>query len=255
MPVTREEYQKLVAREMRRYGRGSGTGGETSRDKAVRAANVAAGYGNSTALKYPVKAGGGGRTLRRDGDGDGKAGEGGGGGGKGPGGGKGSDGGYNAGPGRGQSPGGPELFPVGPGRGRSPGGPRLRQSGGPGRLSDENAGPGTGPDITVVMPPRLEGVPFPLDRMPPSFTPGLATPPSYTPGVSNAPATRSVLPGPQDMPGTDIPVGPGDSAPTHSNFTPPAGFSIGQLLEALQGGVANAGRQVAPWLQGKMFGG
>jgi hypothetical protein len=44
MPVSGAEYQKLLKREQNRY--------PNDRDKAVRSANVAAGYGSSTALKH-----------------------------------------------------------------------------------------------------------------------------------------------------------------------------------------------------------
>lgn len=56
MPVSREEYQQLVKREMARFRtKGLANANEKdNRDAAVRAANIAAGYGNSTALKYPV---------------------------------------------------------------------------------------------------------------------------------------------------------------------------------------------------------
>ena len=55
MPVNREQYEKLVRREMARYrATGKYGGDQDARDQAVRAANVAAGYGQSTALKYPV---------------------------------------------------------------------------------------------------------------------------------------------------------------------------------------------------------
>jgi len=52
-------YRDLLARETARYGRGPVTGRsgtESARDAAVRAANIAAGYGNSTALRKPAPA-------------------------------------------------------------------------------------------------------------------------------------------------------------------------------------------------------
>jgi|SRR5580765_6924419 len=68
--VGRAEYAKLIAENMKRYG--------GDRDKAVRSANVKAGYGNSTAQRFlhsgdgapktaPAKAGGGGGKAARGG--------------------------------------------------------------------------------------------------------------------------------------------------------------------------------------------
>lgn len=67
MPVSAEEYQRLVQREMKRYG-GDPSGGP-ERDKAIRSANIAAGYGNSTALKHPARTKEG-QVRRGDGKGD-----------------------------------------------------------------------------------------------------------------------------------------------------------------------------------------
>lgn len=67
MPVSAEEYQRLIQREMKRY-RGDPRGGP-ERDKAVRSANIAAGYGNSTALKHPARTRDG-QVQRGDGKGD-----------------------------------------------------------------------------------------------------------------------------------------------------------------------------------------
>ena len=44
--VTPEEYNAKYHQELARHG--------ASRDEAVRATNVALGYGNSTALQFPV---------------------------------------------------------------------------------------------------------------------------------------------------------------------------------------------------------
>ena len=44
--VTQEEYNAKYHEELARHG--------ASRDEAVRATNVALGYGNSTALQHPV---------------------------------------------------------------------------------------------------------------------------------------------------------------------------------------------------------
>ena len=46
MPVSKEEYHRAVQKELARHG--------ASRDEAVRAANIACGYGNSTALQHDV---------------------------------------------------------------------------------------------------------------------------------------------------------------------------------------------------------
>jgi hypothetical protein len=46
MAVTTEEYNRKYWEEMNRHGQ--------DRDEAVRATNIACGYGNSTALKHPV---------------------------------------------------------------------------------------------------------------------------------------------------------------------------------------------------------
>lgn len=59
--VGRAEYQKLLERETKRYG--------GDRDRAVRSANVAAGYGSSTAERF--KGGGGGATAKPTGGGGG----------------------------------------------------------------------------------------------------------------------------------------------------------------------------------------
>jgi hypothetical protein len=50
MPVSAAEYEALLKREMDRFNRGGATEGPR-RDQAVRSANIAAGYGNSTALQ------------------------------------------------------------------------------------------------------------------------------------------------------------------------------------------------------------
>lgn len=252
MAVSREEYEKLVAREMRRYGRG-GTGGESSRDKAVRAANVAAGYGNSTALKYPVKAGGGGRTLSRDGD-DTKAKSTGGGGSKSSGGGGGGGGGSNL----------PNISrnPYETQRGSPRGGP-------PGRLSDENAGPGTGVSAPypgamfllgspfAPMPSRMPGpqVPLAVD-LPAAGGARPEGPPGQLPAARRA--TRTVMPGPQDVPPTLMPVGPqpvAPAAPGVIGMSMPEGTGSGimDILRGLQQQAGQAGRIVAPWLQDQMF--
>jgi hypothetical protein len=44
--VTQEEYNRKYHQEMARHG--------ATRDEAVRATNIALGYGNSTALQYEV---------------------------------------------------------------------------------------------------------------------------------------------------------------------------------------------------------
>jgi hypothetical protein len=46
MAVTQEEYNRKYHQEMARHG--------VTRDEAVRSTNVACGYGDSTALQYPV---------------------------------------------------------------------------------------------------------------------------------------------------------------------------------------------------------
>ena len=55
MPVTPEDFQALLQREMARYNPGGDTEG-AARDQAVRSANIAAGRGNSTALQRQVAA-------------------------------------------------------------------------------------------------------------------------------------------------------------------------------------------------------
>jgi hypothetical protein len=55
MPVSAEEYQALLQREMERFNPGGDPEGE-ARDQAVRSANIAAGYGNSTALQQQAPA-------------------------------------------------------------------------------------------------------------------------------------------------------------------------------------------------------
>jgi len=54
MAMSQQQYNDLVRQQMARYGRGPAIGGagqENARDMAVRAANIAAGFGNSTALR------------------------------------------------------------------------------------------------------------------------------------------------------------------------------------------------------------
>lgn len=71
MPVSEAEYRRLLAQE-----EGRKAGPQTSRDDAVRRANIAAGYGNSTALRKfgstsPFKLAGGGGGKRGGGKGGG----------------------------------------------------------------------------------------------------------------------------------------------------------------------------------------
>lgn len=274
MAVTREKYQELVNREMRRYGRG-GTGGESSRDKAVRAANIAAGYGNSTALKYPVKAGGGGRSMSREG-GDGK-------------GGTAKKAAADTG-GTTSAKGGDSKLRLGSlsrnpyetQRGDPDYGPPGRLSdenavpspddfGPPGRLSPENAGPLPLVPRAVVLPGFSSVRPgegpggLPPSRFGPQVEPQGRPPGGLrTPGVFSLPgrpddfdqgteglpyersADRVILP-------LGGPGGPGEPYAAHQNSAPPSGFSIMDLLGGLRTGAAKAGRAVAPWLQDKMF--
>jgi len=54
MAMSQQQYNDLVRQQMARYGRGPAIGGagrENARDMAVRAANIQAGFGNSTALR------------------------------------------------------------------------------------------------------------------------------------------------------------------------------------------------------------
>lgn len=269
MPVSREEYQKLIDREMRRYGRG-GTGGESARDKAVRAANVAAGYGSSTALKYPAKVGGGGRTLSRDGDDTkAKAGPAGAsGGGKGPGGGKGG----SKLPGISRNPydtqrGSPDYGPPGRLSDENAGPPR-RDFGPPGRLSDENAGPAPLFPMAVVLPQtgmvRTEG---PARGMPGGQYGPQVEPQGRPPGGLRTPGVFSLPGRPEDFDqGSEglpyersadrviMPLGgPGrEGAPFAPYADQDPGF-IQNMLNGLGQGSQRMGRIIAPWLQGEMF--
>lgn len=56
MAASAADYRKRLAQEQQRYARGPNAANESARDAAVRATNIAMGYGNSTALRYPQNA-------------------------------------------------------------------------------------------------------------------------------------------------------------------------------------------------------